>query len=241
LAGVQRDFCSCPGWTRDEEVEVSAVDLGPWILLLVLFGGLLIAGWCHADRLDRSPGLRRAGATAYAPAAARRPPVVEVPAGDLPIGPPMVRMQTASGAVATTVPLRDWLLHFHVENANIWSDIVTEFYAAVMADPTIADYFRDTDRPALQKHFLAVVIAVTGDGVSTEMLHRMRARHAVVRNGGGDPISRPVFDAVAGLLTDVLAARGVPARTLCQVNLILAELQTAIVPDVVRGRSAAVA
>jgi truncated hemoglobin YjbI len=208
------------------------VDLVLWIPLSVLFGGLLIAGWCRADRRDGAAGVR-------APAAPVRPPAADILGDALSFGPPMVRMQGSAGEAGTTVPLRDWLLHLHLENSNIWSDIVTEFYDAVMADPTIADYFRDSDRPALQKHFLAVVIAVTGDGVSAEMLHRLRARHAVVRNGGGDPISRPVFDAAAGLLTAILAARGVPARTLCQVNLILAQLQTAVVPVPRATRAAA--
>jgi truncated hemoglobin YjbI len=206
------------------------VDLVLWIPLSVLFGGLLIAGWCRADRLDGAAGVRGTRARTGVSTAARRPPIADVPAGDLRIGPPMVRMQDATGSPGSAVPLRDWLLHLHVENSNVWSDVVTEFYAAVMADPTIADYFRESDRPGLQKHFLAVLIAVTGDGVSAQMLDRMRARHAVVRNGGGDPISRPIFDAAAGLLADILATRGVPARTLCQVNLILARLQTAIVP-----------
>jgi hypothetical protein len=214
------------------------VDLVLWIPLSVLFGGLLIAGWCRADRLDGPAGRRGPGApTVRRPA--RRPPVTDVPPGDPHIGPPMVRMPDASGSPGSMVPLRDWLLHLHVENANVWSDVVTEFYAAVLADPAIADYFRDCDRPALQKHFLAMVIAVTGDGVSAELLDRLRARHAGVRDGGGDPISRPIFDAAAGLLAGILAHRGVPARTLCQVNLILARLQTAIVPAPVPARALA--
>jgi len=211
------------------------VDALTWTPVLVLLGALLIAGWIRADRSDgaagRHPGV---GGEQPAPPPTRgliSPADVIGPADDvedLLVGPPVVEMPCQPGAAPTTVPLRDWLVHLHPENSNVWSDVVTEFYATIMAEPAIADYFHDADLAALQNHFMAVVIAVTGEGVTATTVQQLRTRHAGMRDSNGNPISGAIFDRAAGVLTDILRAKAVPDRTLRQVDVVLALFRQAI-------------
>jgi hypothetical protein len=206
-----------------------------WTVVFGLFVCVLIVGWWRADRIDGAAQRRQVRGPAPQ-AAPDRTTNAPVPPNHLLVGPPMVEGQTAVNA-DTVVPLRDWLVHFHATAGNIWSEVATEFYTAVMEDPQIADFFRYSDQAALQKHFLAALITITDGGITADMVERLRLQHAALRNGNGEPITPAVFDRAADALIEVLRSKSVPEPTLDQVQRVLACLRGAIAshPNPVAG------
>ena len=101
------------------------------------------------------------------------------------------------------------------------------FYARAAAD--IADYFRDADREQLQRHFLAVLIIVTGQGVTVGLVRRLRRAHAGVCNSRGTPITADVWDTVIGVLAGVLIKFGTPPAALAALAATVAPIRAAIV------------
>jgi truncated hemoglobin YjbI len=97
------------------------------------------------------------------------------------------------------MPLRDWLRHFAGPDA--WSQVVLRFYARAAADPNIAGYFTRVDIDQLQRHFLAALMIVSGQGVTVGVVRRMHTAHAAVRNTTtGQPITDTTWNAGIGAL-----------------------------------------
>jgi hemoglobin len=102
------------------------------------------------------------------------------------------------------------------------SAAVDDFYARVLADPTLAPFFADTDLHHLKSHQRAFIAAAVG-GPEIYAGRDMAAAHA------GLAISDADFDAVVGHLVDTLTGLGVPAGTIGQIGAALAPLRSDIV------------
>ena len=100
--------------------------------------------------------------------------------------------------------------------------VVEEFYARVIADPTLAPMFAGTDLDRLRRHQAAFLISALG-GPNEYRGRGMRQAHA------GLNITAAQFGAVAGHLSDALAACGVPVSTIATVIGHVAQLQGDIV------------
>jgi hemoglobin len=127
------------------------------------------------------------------------------------------------------MPLRDWLRHF--AGVDAWSEVVSRFYTRAAADPQIAGYFAGVDMPQLQRHFLAALMIVTGQGVTVGVVRRMHAAHAPVRDRGGQPITDATWNTVIGVLAGVLAEMGTPPATLVALATTIAPIRAAIVAE----------
>ena len=100
--------------------------------------------------------------------------------------------------------------------------VVEEFYARVLADPTLAPMFAGVDVDRLRRHQAAFLISALG-GPNEYRGRGMRHAHA------GLNITADQFGAVAVHLSDALAACGVPAPTIATVIGHVAQLQGDIV------------
>jgi truncated hemoglobin YjbI len=132
-------------------------------------------------------------------------------------------------APGASEPLRDWLRHF--AGIDAWPVAVSRFYTRAAADPAIAVYFARVDMEKLQRHFLAALMIVTGQGVTVGVVRRMRDAHATVRNGAGAPITGEVWDATIGVLAEVLGELGTPPATLVALATTIAPIRAAIVGE----------
>ena len=132
-------------------------------------------------------------------------------------------------APAGRTPLRDWLRHF--AGIDAWSNAVERFYTRAAAHPEISAYFRHTDIVQLQRHFLAALMIITGQGVTVGVVRRMRAAHAGVTNSSGEPITSTVCDAVIGVLAQVLGELVTPPATLAELATTIAPIRAAIVDE----------
>jgi truncated hemoglobin YjbI len=150
--------------------------------------------------------------------------------GELYPGLPDTQLVTECPTMATrdgSLPLRDWLRHY--AGAEAWPRVVSQFYARAAADPEIADYFRHVDLAQLQRHFLAAMMIVTGQGVTVGLVRSIRTAHSGVRDSEGDPIDACTWDAVIGVLADVLTEHGVPGSAIAALATTIAPLRAAIV------------
>lgn len=127
------------------------------------------------------------------------------------------------------IPLRDWLKH--LAGADAWSVVVSRFYARASSDPEIAAYFTDVDMPQLQRHFLAAIMIVTGQGVTAGVVRRMREAHTEVRDSRAVPITGEIWDAVVAILVGVLSEMHTPPATLVALGSTIAPLRAAIVVE----------
>ena len=100
--------------------------------------------------------------------------------------------------------------------------VVEEFYARVIADPTLAPMFAGTDLDRLRRHQAAFLVAALG-GPNEYRGRGMRQAHT------GLNITAAQFGAVAGHLSDALAVCGVPDSTIATVIGHVAQLQGDIV------------
>jgi hypothetical protein len=184
--------------------------MGGLLVVLAAAGVLLVAGWLYADRRDagarrRSFAERAARSGAHRGRPAAPPPGPggsKLPDSTVLAGPPMI---------ADGVTLRDWLVHYHPDQRNVWAGVAAEFHERLVDHPDVADYFTGVDRAAVQTHFLNALITITGTGVTAGLLDRIRHHHAGVRNSSGEGITPAVFDTAAALLVEVLRARAVPS------------------------------
>lgn len=142
-------------------------------------------------------------------------PVQREPAApDLLVGPPMVGDGT----------LRDWMIHHHRRNANVWQAVVVEFYDRVRQDRVIFEtYFRGVDLARLQNHFLRGLVFLTHSGLTARKADELAERHAHLR------ITDEHFDRVAQVLVNVLTDYGVPRVAIPQLRKIAGELKKRIV------------
>ena len=127
------------------------------------------------------------------------------------------------------MPLRDWLRHF--AGVDAWSEVVSRFYTRAAADPDIAGYFAHVDMARLQRHFLAALMIVTGQGVTVGVVRRMQTAHAAVRNAHGQPITDATWNTVIGVLAGVLGELGTPPATLVALATTIAPIRAAIVTE----------
>ncbi len=114
------------------------------------------------------------------------------------------------------VVLRDWLRNYSRHQDGAWVAVVKDFYASAAANPAIAAYFAGVDMPTLQRHFVATLMQVTGEGLTVGDVEDLVAAHADIRNTDGQPITPEVFNATIDVLGGVLAGRGVPGSTIGQ-------------------------
>jgi hypothetical protein len=70
------------------------------------------------------------------------------------------------------VPLRDCLKHLAVVDA--WPVVVSRLYTRAAADPEIPEYFRGVHMEQPQRHFLATLMIVIGQGDTVGVVSRMR-------------------------------------------------------------------
>jgi hypothetical protein len=204
--------------------------MGGWLVVLAAAGVLLVAGWLYADRRDA--GARR---RSFAERAARSRPHRGRPA--VPPGPggsplPDSTVLAWPPMIADGVTLRDWLVHYHPDQRNVWAGVVAEFHERLVDHPDVADYFTGVDRTAVQTHFLNALITITGTGVTAGVLDRIRHHHAAVRNSRGEGITRAVFDTATALLVEVLRARAVPSSANRQLGAIFDLVGGAVVSAV---------
>lgn len=99
---------------------------------------------------------------------------------------------------------------------------VDDFYARVLADPTLAPYFTGTDMARLKSHQRAFIAAAIG-GPEIFAGRDMASAHA------GRGITDADFDAVVAHLAGTLAGLGVPEETIGQIATTLAPLRADIV------------
>jgi truncated hemoglobin YjbI len=145
-------------------------------------------------------------------------------------GIPDTHLITDCPMVATAdgpMPLRDWLRRF--AGADAWPTVVERFYTRAAADPAIAAFFRGVDMMTLQRHFLAALMIVTGQGVTVGLVRRMHAAHAGVRNSKDEPITPAVWDTVIGVLAAVLGELDTPPATLTALGATIAPIRAAVV------------
>jgi hemoglobin len=107
---------------------------------------------------------------------------------------------------------------------------VDEFYARVLADPTLAPYFSSVDLSRLKAHQRSFIAAAIG-GSEIYAGRDMAAAHA------GLDISDAEFDAVVGHLVDTLTELQVPVDTINQIGAALAPLRADIVTPPARAGS----
>lgn len=100
--------------------------------------------------------------------------------------------------------LRRWLTTHHELRRDVWADVVTSFYNRAALDPDIADYFADVDMFELQRHFLAALMAVTGEGLTAGTVRRLHDKHRNVRNTRGMLITGNVYDKTVDTLLAVI-------------------------------------
>jgi hypothetical protein len=204
-----------------------------FLLVVVLY-------WLLADRLDATAGRRRAhergGRTVAVAAPLRRLDAAYTRRSSslVVFGPPTVPTGGGSGprGLPDRVPLRDWLLQMHPDGPHVWAEVVTEVCAMAARDAAIAAHFARSGPAALQRHFLAVVMLLTGTEITTSLLGRLRLAHASsARGGGGAAVTHSVYDAFARGLVEVLHWRGVPEETLRELAVALLLLRDVIVVD----------
>lgn len=99
---------------------------------------------------------------------------------------------------------------------------VDDFYARVLADPTLAPYFTGTDMTRLKSHQRAFIAAAIG-GPEIFAGRDMASAHA------GRGITNADFDAVVAHLAGTLAGLGVPDETIGAIATALAPLRADIV------------
>jgi hemoglobin len=158
--------------------------------------------------------------------------VPPVPVPNLFPGVPDTHLLTTCPTVDTPdgpLPLRDWLRHF--AGADAWSQVVSRFYSRAAADPDIAGYFTRVDMDQLQRHFLAALMIVTGQGVTVGVVRRMHTAHATVRNNTGERIADSTWNTVVGVLAGVLGELGTPPAALVALATTLAPIRAAIVTE----------
>jgi hemoglobin len=100
--------------------------------------------------------------------------------------------------------------------------VVEEFYERVLADSTLAPMFAGVDVDRLRRHQAAFLVSALG-GPNEYRGRGMRQAHA------GLNITAAQFGAVAGHLSDALAACGVPDSTIATVIGHVAQLQGDVV------------
>jgi hemoglobin len=105
---------------------------------------------------------------------------------------------------------------------------VEDFYDRVLADPSLAPFFVDTDLGRLKSHQRSFIAAAIG-GSEIYAGRDMAAAHA------GLNITDADFDAVVGHLVETLTGLGVPAETIGQIGGALAPLRRDIVTAVQAG------
>jgi hemoglobin len=99
---------------------------------------------------------------------------------------------------------------------------VDDFYARLLADPTLAPFFEGIELPKLKSHQRAFITAALG-GSQIYAGRDMAAAHA------GLNISDADFDAVVGHLVGTLSSLDVPEETIGQIGAALAPLRNDIV------------
>jgi truncated hemoglobin YjbI len=129
------------------------------------------------------------------------------------------------------VVLRDWLIHHHRKDDNVWRDVVVEFYDLAAADDHIRQFFRHTDLPTLRQHFTRTLVKVTGEGVTASDVHYLATKHTFVDDAAGQPITPAVWDKVVGVLVGVLRSKGVPSQGIAALAETIAPLRPALVRE----------
>ena len=99
---------------------------------------------------------------------------------------------------------------------------VDDFYARLLADPTLAGYFADIDLATLKRHQRAFIAAAIG-GPEIYAGRDMAAAHR------GLDITNADFDAVVAHLVATLDGLGVPQPTIAAIGTKLGPLRTDIV------------
>ncbi len=113
-------------------------------------------------------------------------------------------------------------LYEHIGGQPALQAAVDAFYQRVLADPSLAPYFAQTDLTQLKAHQRAFfTVALSGPGQYTG--RAMQTAHA------GRGITDAAFDRVAQHLADTLTALGVPAELTDQVLARIAPLRADIV------------
>lgn len=133
------------------------------------------------------------------------------------------------GSDGSTVVLADWLRKQAGE--GVWAAAVAEMYSRAASVPMLADYFGGVDMPALQRHFVAAIVMVSGRGLDVGTVRRMGAAHAHIRNSQGQPITGEAFDAVIATLAGILTENGVPGPTVQQVGTLAGHFRPVIAVD----------
>jgi hypothetical protein len=202
--------------------------VGPVLVGLFVVG--MVALWYGADRADVRPVRARVPRFPAPPPPVRRPERVaaedRLPAtGALVVVPPV---GSAGGAPTEPVPLRDWMVHLHAGPRSKWTELVRELTAAALADPVTGPGLAGTDPATVQRYFLALLMALTGEGLTADAVHRVGRAQAAV------PLTAAGYDTCARLVVDGLQASGVPGPTLRHVAYLLLVLRDSVVAPAVR-------
>jgi hemoglobin len=99
---------------------------------------------------------------------------------------------------------------------------VDDFYVRILADHSLAPYFRGVDMPRQKSHLRAFIAGALG-GPQLYNGRDMHAAHARLGITGG------AFDRVVGHLADTLIALRVPQGTIDKIAATLAPLRAQIV------------
>jgi len=129
------------------------------------------------------------------------------------------------------VTMREWLVHHHPLRDGLWRDIVAEFYRRAATVPAVASYFGNANMSRLNQHFTRALVIVAGEGITEATVARLRAAHEPVFNAEGVPITGAIYDAVIGVLVDILTEQGVPRRGISALADTIGPLREVIVRE----------
>jgi hypothetical protein len=177
-----------------------AIAVGAFLLVLALSAALLtVVLQCRA-RSTRPSDINAVPPPPKPPSSTPTDPYLGLPDTHVIAACPRVEIGNEQ------IPLRDWMKHHAGDNA--WPAIVAEFYRRAAATPAIAAYFTNVDMEKLQRHFLAALLIVTGQGPTVGALRTLHDSHQGVHNAAGEPITSRVRDLTTAILLEVLADRG---------------------------------
>ena len=123
--------------------------------------------------------------------------------------------------------LYDWLIQ--QKHGRIWQEVVSTFYDRAGRDIIVGPFFKNTDLPQLQKHFLATLLVVTHTGLTVGTAQAMYSKHLTVVDDQGAPITHGVFDRTVETLGGVLKDVGVADLTIGDVCTTMEVLRPLIV------------
>lgn len=161
-----------------------------------------------------------------APPPPRTPQSAQPLFADLPVGhrltsPPTIRVR------AQEVPLQDWLRYY--ADGNAWSGVIQSISDRISGDRELQPYFGSMDRSTLQRHVMATVMMLTGEGLTVGAVRRLADAHLRFVQAGGDPLTEEAWNRLAATFANALREHLVPESAVSGLDATVAPLRSVIV------------